>query len=374
MHQNPKKNEGSEPELAAVVADRGGQAQGADASIDSPKEATTWILGMACGYRWHQLYPFLQSLAKTGYRGGVCLFHNGVDRQTKDYAERNGIALLSLPRQRPAGQIVSDPAGMLRLVLPMVRRWVGLLRGRFPDVVAAVEQEIFLRYAHFANLRFLLAREFLAARAFGEETQILLTDVRDVVFQADPFSDGGEAFLATFDEEESITALGCPCYHEWFEASFGDELIGAMGGLPVSCCAVTLGPAPLMLDYLERFCRYLYEAPGERAYQFGFDSGIHNRLVLEMDQGSHRRWSNAEGAVVHLGGIPPQGLQDRLRIDPDGGILDGEGRLVPIVHQYDRHPPLAERLFGALGLEVVPAQRELWREGGPTLTGAIDGL
>ena len=78
----------------------------------------------------------------------------------------------------------------------------------------------------------------------------MISDVRDVIFQADPFDFQGIEQLTTFLESPDCTMETCRNYREWIEAAFGPGEVAEYRRAPLSCCAITIGPAPGMLDYL----------------------------------------------------------------------------------------------------------------------------
>ena len=69
--------------------------------------------------------------------------------------------------------------------------------------------------------------------------------------------------------------------------------------------------------------------------------GVHERLIAKS-----RVYENGEGPVVTMGYMQGAGI----RSDSQGRIVDKRGRLVNVLHQYDRQPELARGLLDHLGL------------------------
>jgi len=269
-----------------------------------PRDDNQLILGLAAGYGESELAPFVLSLRESGYRGDTVLFTCDLSPAATRFLAAHGIAhqaFESLP------------------LLPM-------------------------GYCGARNFRYL---EFLRGAA-SEYGRIMLTDVRDVVFQNDPFAHVGLADLYYFLESDS-TIGGCPVNSEWMCKAFGASSLAAAAESPVSCAGTVAGSPAGMLRYLVLMCRFtLQAAPGFR--YTGIDQAIHNHLMI------HGLVPNA--AIVENGRAVCTVPEDDLRgihATPDGLIRNADGTASDIVHQYDRHPALVE----AVARRYVAAARPL---------------
>ena len=179
------------------------------------------------------------------------------------------------------------------------------------------------RFADYARL--LEARPGLGA--------VLLTDVRDVVFQSDPFAPR-PAGLEVFVEDET-RRLGQNRFHsKYLRALCGDALAATLEDRPCLCAGTIIGPA----QDVARLCRLVLALCAIPRSSVGGGFGV-DQAALQM--------------AVHLGLIPAEirpnhGRVATLGVDlagtrlQDGRILAADGSASPIVHQYDRHPALME--------------------------------
>jgi len=250
------------------------------------------ILGLAAGYHAGDLRPFAASLRASGFAGRCVLF---VSASTTGAGSLAGFGIEAVPFERPAHQA----------------------------------------HVPYNAWRYFLYRDFLRANPkFG---RVLLTDVRDVVFQADPFSFGWPEGFCAMLEDPSATVGSCAHTAHWVRGHLGQEALADLAAFPLSCSGVSLASALLMLAYLERLCaRLLPFTPGPR--MAGYDQGVHN-LVLRRDPPGPVRFFGNDGPVLTLGSKP-----DDPAVAADGLVLNDAGMPAILVHQYDRKPELFARI------------------------------
>ena len=165
------------------------------------------ILGMAAGYHFGDLQPFAASLAASGFAGRCVLLVSATTREAERLAQF-GITPL---RFAPPAPLAHLPVNALRYFL-------------YLEVLRQQKQRF---------------------------RRILLTDVRDVAFQADPFSfpwpDGLNAAL-----EHGGRRVGeCPYTSRWVRLHLGRAALEALADKPVSCSGTTVGGHAAILRYLE---------------------------------------------------------------------------------------------------------------------------
>lgn len=170
---------------------------------------------------------------------------------------------------------------------------------------------------------------------------VLLTDVRDVVFQASPFSPPVTS-LEVFVEDEAH-ALGQNVFHlKYLRALAGAEAAATLADRPCLCAGTIVGPA----EDIARLCRLILTLGAIPRSSVGGGFGIDQAsLELAAHQGLiatdiRPNFSRVATLGCTLEGVRVQG--DRI-LNPDGSAS-------PIVHQYDRHPELmalVRRLWSA---------------------------
>jgi hypothetical protein len=249
----------------------------------------TLILGLAAGYHYGDVRPFLASLDRAAYAGDLVLFVSETTR--------------GLERMRAHG-------AELR---PMARR----------SGLEAVPCNA---------LRYFLYLEYLKTCGRTYE-RVLISDVRDVVFQLDPFSFPWPDGLCCALEDPAATVGACPFNARWVREHLGGDALAAIADRPVSCSGTTVADHRSMLAYLEAMTEHLLP-PSTGECMAGYDQGVHNHLIHTGELGDPVLFDN-EGPILTL-------AQTRGEPETDvrGQVLNRAGRVPHLVHQYDRKPSL----------------------------------
>lgn len=262
---------------------------------------TRHVLGYATGYGVAQIAPFVLSL-RAWFRGEVTLVVDS-DPAMLDFLAAHDVQILHR----------------------------GPVTGWRPHV--AVER--------LATFDALLRRMPAAA-------SVLLTDVRDVVFQADPLSPAPTAIEAF---EEPGTCGDHRFNMKYITALAGPGIADVVRNQPALCVGTVAGPA----GELARMCRTLLmlsarprSAMGGAfgADQAGFNIAAHLDLVPMVRCPNFSRVATlglVEGATLAIKG-------DRI-LNPDGGAS-------PVVHQYDRHPHLHAHIRALWSVDL-PERRQV---------------
>jgi hypothetical protein len=191
------------------------------------------------------------------------------------------------------------------------------------------------RYACFAA--------HLAGRA--DAARVLLADVRDVVFQRDPFGVATDDALHLFLEHAAKPIGGCIWTSSWIRYRYGDAALPPLAGRPVVCSGVALGPAARVRDYLALVAAELPPTLRATNYMAGYDQGVVNVLAHGDRIPGLRLHAYHDTPVLHLGNTPPDGVG----CDERGEVVNEAGAPVALVHQHDRHPSLAARIAARWG-------------------------
>ena len=160
---------------------------------------------------------------------------------------------------------------------------------------------------------------------------VLLTDVRDVVFQADPFAKpltNVEVFI-----EDEAHVLGRNRFHDkYLRALAGDAAADGLSDQPCLCAGTVIGPA----GDIARLCRLVLTlcaipranvGGGFGIDQAAMEFAVHQGLIGATVQPNYSRVATIG---LTLAGVD---VVDERIVNPDGSVS-------PIVHQYDRHPDL----------------------------------
>ncbi|BFR47278.1 hypothetical protein RVX_R03390 [Nitratidesulfovibrio sp. HK-II] len=260
----------------------------------------TLVMGLAAGYHAGDVRPFLASLRATGFAGRCVLFASPTTRDTGRMADMGADVL---PFERPPA-LAHLPYNALRYFL-----YLDLLRQ--------------------------------APRPYA---RVLITDVRDVIFQRDPFSFPWTEGLNVTLEDARMTIGACPYMTRWTTGHLGEAAWRALAGRRISCSGTTVGGHAAMLDYLERLTGLLLPfspappppvpdgTPPPPTGMAGYDQGVHNHLLHGGHLPEVTVHDNA-GPILTLGykATPPAA-------DAHGDILNDAGVPAVMVHQYDRMP------------------------------------
>lgn len=272
------------------------------------------------------LYPFVESLRSTGYDGDCVFFSTSTSRATLDYLHDRGIQTTTF----------FYPA--IRNHQPFLYGW-NLWKLLLEKLNSRELQLKLVRLVwDLFFVRFLLARNFILAHP--DYSQIMLTDVRDVVFQRDPFEwMHGRKGVFCFEEMEGRTIGDCKSNTRMVREVFGEEGWDKLRDFQISCAGVTFGTRVELLQYLERFLDLALGALSLRPCS-GSDQGIHNRIV-HLENLDALTLLNNEGPVFTMGCVP----EERIRLNTMGEVVNKQGDVYNVLHQYDRFPELAKRFY-----------------------------
>jgi len=267
-------------------------------------DARRLVLGAAIGFGVAEVRVFVESLRATGYAGDVTL----------------------------------------------LIRWPGLrvshyLKSRGVEVIRVAQVRSFSRSVHARRYAIYLAR--LRARA-GRYDQVMMSDVRDVVFQRHPFDGIASPQCHFFLEGASRTIGDDPTNSRWVRGCLTAEEAAALANRRISCSGITIGGTAAITAYLERMVARVAAQPFRiyRAIGHGYDQAIHNALV-HLDP-------TIDGIVVENNGhIATMALEPRsfYRLDGEARIHAPDGRVIPICHQYDRFPDIRDAVANRYGAD-----------------------
>lgn len=182
-------------------------------------------------------------------------------------------------------------------------------------------------------------RLYFAKKFINDNTQyrkIFLTDIRDVIFQEDPFN-------ALINEKLQVAVedvlIGDNEYNSsWIRALMGEDYFQIVKNKNVLCSGTILGERDVILKYLD-FTTNLINEKGVH-----LDTG-ENFFII--DQGAFIVFCNEHPDLVHRhtnenGKIFTMSYIGEMILSADGTLLNNDQELYSIVHQYDRYPFLVD--------------------------------
>ena len=181
--------------------------------------------------------------------------------------------------------------------------------------------------AKIHNYRFKLYQEFLEKNK-NKYDMVFTADVRDTIFQKDIFkifNDYQKPFLGLFLEDNIIknqklnmkwTQYFCPKANIWNET--------------IICSGTILGTIDKFIEFCDELWKFIVQW---RDYNVARDQGIVNCLIYDK-----KILSNYLIKKDNHGPVMTIGLTQRkkISIDNDDNILNYDGQIAAVIHQYDR--------------------------------------
>ncbi len=271
------------------------------------------VLGAVKKLEIELIAPFLLSLRQSGYGGKVAFFVSETSDRTCELLQQMDVTLINV---NETSSFTATPVN---------------------------------------SLRYFVYEQFLAG--FTEEiSNIMHADVRDIVFQRDPFTMDTGGSLCCFLEDECMTLGACLANSGWLAAAYGKETLQSLGHHPVSCSGTTIGPASLMRRYISAMAAGLRaiddRSPNIMHAISGVDQAVHNYLLRTGGLPEARCFRNEDGPITTLGYV----AQDSIRYNDEGLALNQAGEVVHVLHQYDRHWDLTRRVQERLEKCAGPLQ------------------
>jgi hypothetical protein len=242
------------------------------------------IMGAAYGYKTKLLEPFIKSLRRNWDGDCLLVVHPLSDEEHKFY-EKYNIATFELEDE------IKNPKDIQVMRYDIYK---GILEDNFLDV-----------------------------------KQILISDIRDVMFQDDPFRGSNGAELEFF--LEPCLFKDCTANWPWVGGIYGREGMDVVAAQRIVCSGTTMGTRAGVLRYINTMITEINRIrdTGRPLYQ-GEDQPIHNYLIYT---------DHFHGSVFHNNGEGPITTvhhQQQLTFDRQGRLLNLDGTPTPVIHQWDR--------------------------------------
>ena len=298
-------------------------------SLDS-----TAILGAATGYSPDKVELFLESLNTTDFQGKVVLFINSM--QFNDYNN-----FYCKKKYQFELEFELSKIGIFSSSKKMGKNFKKIVKA-LSSIVVSSEPKLKKDFIYFLGLphvsRFFDYYEFLLKN--NNFKNVMLTDTRDVVVQRNPFNKTlSGLFLGMEDERISI---GQDSFHiKWISDVYGEKYLKSISSKQISCAGVTLGEYSAVMTYLDVMLKEFMSLPYYTMVRSNYDQGIHNKL-LYSEQFDNTILCNPLESIISTIGILPR---DEIFLNESDEIIDNDGSVSMIVHQYDRHKDIESILI-----------------------------
>jgi hypothetical protein len=289
------------------------------------------IITLATGYRYEQIQGFFVSARRAGLTATIYLIRSPKDADIreaaiKDYPNTTIVKPFQMRfapftlRSSPLSRAASY--GLAQVMRPILRKAPKLFEPTAELMACAL---------HPIVSRFVFARDILKANP--QISKVMLTDVRDVILQRDPFEDVHDK-LHTGLEDKPMNKE--PNNIRWVFALTHDfATLQRLLEKTIICAGVSLGPASVVRQYLDEFTRQCVAS----WHRLPNDQGLHNFVL----SGGH---TTIPVALEPLGSSLLMTVTNEWEkywtLDEQMGVLAHDGRRVAIVHQFDRKYRLIE--------------------------------
>ena len=289
------------------------------------------IIGAATGYKYAEMQYFFSSLKAINFDGDIALLvSDEIDAETKQKLEENGVRLIYAKNNRLLFTRYYAQSRFWKIhYLPHKFLFALLNTGanklsKLSDYVKRFHLVSGSRYCYYYD--FLLYNKELYKA-------ILITDIRDVVFQADPFAEiKNQKILNFYEQDDTIQENFYTAY--WIKNAFGKKVLESIKDKMSICSGTTIGTTGRILDYLEKMITTQASITKGLTGLGGFDQGVHNYLIYNNYFKEFNIVKNVEGEVVTL-----QSLQNVV-VNGNLQLINKQNKIIPVVHQFDRFPDL----------------------------------
>ena len=248
------------------------------------------VMGLAKGYNWYILEPFVRSFIKNVPSADLVLFTDKFSPFTLDRLQSIG-----------GGRIKIEP---------------------YPE---------YAKNARPNNIRWKIFLDYIKIHG-ANYAQILTSDTRDVIFQSDIFKEfeNQSNYLGYSTEGDNIKGEKSKCVlnYDWLIESFGKAVADKFADKEIICDGTVIGTTNEMKIFFEKMIEYMPN----------FNSG-HDQIVMQYIIYNNLfplenliKISYYDGAIFTTSVYATYNpIKTR-----DNFILSPNGRIPAVVHQYDR--------------------------------------
>lgn len=257
------------------------------------------ILTLASKYNKAQLAPFFDSLYSTAFEGQCVVFGTLLNEKTINYIKSKGAIFIhyteSYPYLEDANYVIDNPG----------------------------------QYLSPNSLRYFLYQAYLKKHPINYR-YIMHTDIRDVYFQCDPFADFETNGINFYLENKKTLIKDCPFNSYWIKHGFGESIYKEISNKRISCSGVTFGTYNAWMEYLKLMNNHLKNIPNTG----GMDQGIHNYI---LNYNHNQLFFPIEDDFLNVSTVSSNKPVEFIYFDSKNRVTDINKRLIPVIHQYDRH-------------------------------------
>jgi len=190
--------------------------------------------------------------------------------------------------------------------------------------------------------RWIIYLEFLSLNKFNK---IFLSDVRDVIFQGDPFNIEETEFLYFFQEDSSVRIKDCELNYSWCGSLLSKSVLESIENFPIICIGTIFGSYDRILDLLLTIKNELIEVKKQNICfeQFSFDQAVINLIVRKILDTSKFKIKNNGDLVGSIGhSIFHNKAEDIIKFEKNKIFVNSN--CPQVIHQYTQYDELANAI------------------------------
>ena len=331
------------------------------------------VLAFAAEYELRRYVLFIETLRNTGFTGDIVLSVSELDLQNTEiraYLSSDPGVVVYAPKFACFNfekEEVESMKGGIRICqchqLWAVQETDGTTTPipdpRPPRTVATTRYEIY----------------WIMAINYNKDRWFLLVDSRDTIFQSNPFANvprhtdlsGESGVLYYFGENVEATRLGQSKQNsKWLTNAYGKTVAEVLSDKPTICSGASMGEQIALEAYMRAM---VAESDETGTVLMGADQGFHNFLFYSHKLGNAKQihdivvFDQGSGIVNNMGAMRTKPLASWgngqiVRTEEMSGqthyrVLNWDGALSPVVHQYDRHKELSNYFYKQIADDLM---------------------
>lgn len=164
---------------------------------------------------------------------------------------------------------------------------------------------------------------------FENIDNIFLSDIRDVIFQKNPFENKLKHQIEFFAEPEIFK--NCVNHNApWYINLYGIDEFKKVENEYILCSGTTIGTKKYILRYIEKLLNEISSIEKKGKISLAPDQPVHNKIVYSGEFDDYGINHNGKGLVSTMH------HSKKLTFSRKGELLNDDGTPTPVVHQYDR--------------------------------------
>lgn len=193
---------------------------------------------------------------------------------------------------------------------------------------------------HVVASRFLKMLELVQRTNYD---RYFISDVRDVMFQSNPFENLPEGeFIYNFTEDPGISIDREEHHIKMINRVFGPDTLNFLKDRKIICSGTIIGSKNKMLWWLDMFCQYLSQIQQKNpsvCFEMLLDQVIANHMYYFQDNGENIELK-PNGDIVGTIGLCITHPDHEGDFKLSCGTFYLNGKVPAVIHQYDRSPEM----------------------------------